>query len=117
MAYRVPGKYLPSLWQRGLAGLLAVVTTALGLAAWLLLRSFAIRPLLDAYARPTVWRSLDQWIFIMLGFIWLALVYLSAHLYQKAVERRQLWRLFARVTLIELLAPALIVGIVFLLVR
>ncbi len=99
------------------AGALAVVTMALGLAGWLALRTFAVQPLLYVYVTPMAQRWVDDVSFILFGFLWLAMVYLSAYFYQRALERRRLWRLFVRVTLIQVLAPALVVGLVFVLVR
>ena len=107
----------PAYGRGILAGALAVVTMALGLAGWLALRSFAVRPLLLAFASPKALTPMDQVSFILLGLLWLAMVYLSAYFYQRALERRRLWRLFVRVTLIQVLAPALVVGLVFVLVR
>lgn len=90
---------------------------ALGLAGWLAVRTFAVQPLLYVYVKPLAQRWFDEVSFVLLGFLWLILVYLSAHFYQKALERRRLWRLFAKVTLIQVLAPALVVGLVFVLVQ
>ena len=116
-AYRKPGKYRPGAGERILAGALAGVTTALGLAAWLGLRTFVVRPLMQAAAKPLAWRWVDSASFVLLGLAWLVLVYVSAYAYQRAVERRRLWRLFARVTLFEMLIPGLAAGIALLLVR
>ena len=111
------GKYQPSIWARALAGALAAVTMMLGLAGWLAVRTFAVKPLVYVYVKPLAQRWFDEVSFVLLGFLWLILVYLSAHFYQKALERRRLWRLFAKVTLIQVLAPALVVSIVFVLVQ
>ena len=71
MGDSVFGTYRPSLWARILAGALAVVTMALGLAGWLALRTFAVQPLLYVYVKPLAQRWVDDVSFVLLGFLWL----------------------------------------------
>ena len=113
-----------SLGGRILAGALTVVTTGLGLGAWIALTAFAVRPLLQTYAvlsgtyaasrAEYLWNSVAN---ILFALLWLASVYLSGYFYQKAAARKTLWPLFAKVTLIEVLVPLVGVGMALLLIR
>jgi hypothetical protein len=106
-----------SLWGRFLAGILTVVTTGLGLIAWIALTTFVAHPIMRAYSAPLAERWWDSVANILFALIWLASVYLTGYFYQRAAARRTLWQLFAKVTLIEVLVPLLGVGIALLLIR
>jgi hypothetical protein len=106
-----------SLWGRILAGALTVVTTVLGLVAWIALTTFVVHPIMWAYSAPLAQRWWDNVANILFALIWLASVYISGYFYQKAAARRTLWPLFAKVTLIEVLVPLLGMGIALLLIR
>ena len=106
-----------SLWGRLLAGALTVVTTGLGLVAWIALTTFVVHPIMRTYSAPLAERWWDNVANILFALIWLASVYLSGYFYQKAAARRTLWPLFAKVTLIEVLVPLLGMGIALLLIR
>jgi arginine exporter protein ArgO len=96
---------------------MAVVTAGLGLAAFVLIRGF-IRPFLAlARVSPGAWNWWDILGTVCLGMVWLILVYLAAYWYQKAVKRGRLWRTFGLVTLAQVAAPVLVVGLFLLIVR
>ena len=106
-----------SLGGRFLAGVLTVVTAGLGLGAWIALTTFAVHPILRAYSAPRAEHWWDSVANILFALFWLASVYLTGYFYQKAATRRTLWPLFAKVTLIEVLAPLLGMGTALLLIR
>lgn len=104
-------KLAPNVWERALAGLLTVVSSALGIGEWLLLRTFMRRFLWLARVSPWAWRWWESVSLIVLGLVWLAFVYLVAHYYQQAVGGKRLWPLFARVCLGQALLPLLGLGL------
>ena len=101
--------------QRLLVGVLLLVTAGLGLADWAALTSFAVHPLMVAYASSFAWHLWDTVSVILLILGWLVLVYLCAHFYQKALMRGRLWRLFGTVTAVQIALPLIIIALVRLL--
>ncbi|NLF01231.1 MAG: hypothetical protein GX601_09670 [Anaerolineales bacterium] len=85
------------VWPRVLGVVLTAVTGLVGIPCWL-----AGREALKDVARAT---GTNQWMvgfldragFILFGLLWLVLVYLSAHYYDKAVEKGKLWPVFLKV--------------------
>lgn len=98
--------------QHLLVGVLTLVTAGLGLAGWAALTSFAVHPLMWAYASGFAWRLWDSVSVILMMLGWLVLVYLSAHFYQRALKRGRLWRLFATVTAVQIALPLILVALV-----
>lgn len=93
---------------------LAAVTSVVGIGCWLGARE-ALLILMRAvstnrYAVGTV----DKFGFIVFGVMWLALVYLTAHLYSKAVPVHRVGRTLGRATAIQaaILAVALAVYLI-----
>jgi hypothetical protein len=117
MSHYSPRAAPASLGGRLLAGALTIVTTGLGLIAWIALTTFAVHPIMRAYSAPLAERWWDSVANILFALIWLASVYLSGHFYQRAAARRTLWPLFAKVTLIEVLVPLLGMGLALLLIQ
>jgi len=100
-------------WQQHLlVGVLTLVTAGLGLAGWAALTSFAVHPLMWAYASSFAWRLWDSVSVILMILGWLVLVYLSAHFYQRALKRGRLWRLFGIVTAVQIALPLILVALV-----
>jgi hypothetical protein len=110
-------RYRPTRGERVLAAGLGLITSALGLAAWLALRTFVVGPLAVAFVPPLARNWVNAAFLVPLGMLWLVLVYLSFYGYQRAAERRRLWPLFARITLIEVGVPLVLSGIVLWLVK
>jgi hypothetical protein len=117
MNYTARRKYRPTRGERVLAAGMGFITSVLGLAAWLALRSFVVGPLVRAFVSPLARNWVNDAFLIPLGILWLVLVYLSFYGYQKAAERRRLWLLFARITLIEVGVPLVGSGIAIWLVH
>lgn len=115
MGYDALGRFQISIWQRALAGALTVITSAFGLAELLLLRTSVSRFLILSDISPWVFRWWDSVAIIVLVMLWLALVYLSAYLYQKALEKRRLWRVFGVVSLAQVLVPVILITGLYLL--
>lgn len=112
MGHDALGRFQPSIWQRALAAVLTLVTSALGLAEWLVLRIFVQRFLILGDISPWAWNWWNSIAMVALGVVWLTLVYLSAHFYQTALEKRRLWRVFGVVSLAQVLVPVpLIAGL------
>jgi len=109
MSYDPLGEYHPGMWQMIQAGALMVVTAALGVAEWFLMRLFVLRFLALGRVSVWAWRWWDLSSFILLGVLWLALVYYSAHQYWEALATGRLWRVFAVISLVQILVPTLIV--------
>jgi hypothetical protein len=117
MSHYSPRAAPASFWGRFLAGILTVVTTGLGLVAWIALTTFVVHPIMRTYSASLAERWWDNVANILFALIWLASVYISGYFYQKAAAHRTLWPLFAKVTLIEVLVPLLGMGIALLLIR
>jgi len=95
----VADKGASSIKAQVLAGILTVLSSALGLGQWLLARTFIRYVLLLLDVSPWAWRWWENVNMIALGLAWLVFVYLVAHYYQQAAREKRLWRLFAWVTL------------------
>jgi hypothetical protein len=94
-----------------LAGVLTVVSSALGIGEWMLLRILVRRFLWLAQVSPWAWRWWESVSLIVLGLLWLVSVYLVAYYYQQAAMRGRLGHLFAYVTLGQVSVPLLLLGV------
>jgi hypothetical protein len=110
MSYDELGHFRPSIGQWLLAGLLTVITAGLGLAEWLGFRPLVRLFLQITRTNPWAWRWWDLTSFIVLGIGWLCLVYLSAYLYRRGLEKRRLGRTFGLVLMAQILVPLLVLG-------
>ncbi|AEE96400.1 hypothetical protein [Mahella australiensis] len=92
-----------SLQEHLLVYALIIITGALGLLDWFMLRDMILALLSSSSLDPWSWGAIDKICFIILGIMWLILIFVSAHCYEKGVVRKKLWRYFSFITGIELI--------------
>ena len=101
---------------RVLSYLMVGVTSIIGIACWVMGREAILTIMRTAGWRPWTVGFIDKAGFIVFGLLWLMLVYLSAHVYSKAVDQGKLWRVFLLVSGGEVGFLVLSVGIRYILV-
>jgi len=89
---------------------LAAVTAVVGIGCWIGAREALLTLMRATSTNRYAVGAVDKFGFVVFGITWLALVYLSAHLYSKAVPQRRVWRTFGRATAIQ--AAFLVVSLV-----
>lgn len=93
----VKSRILAQVWSYFLSGL----TGILGVLNWLAIRE--LQRLVVVFSGITVWawRSIDQFSFIILGIIWLCLVYFSQNYYEKGFWKKSMLKRFSIIILIQ----------------
>lgn len=84
--------------------LLSGVTGFIGIWDWFKLRE--MQKIIVAYSDVSVWswKAIDNFTFVILGIIWLTVVLVSQHVYEKGFKNGRTWKIFTIITGIQLLS-------------
>jgi len=91
------------VWHYFVADALTIITGALGLLNFFMLRQMILLLLTASTINPWSWSAIDKFSILLLAIAWLGAVYLSNHYYQKGFKNKRIWVYFLFITGLQMI--------------